>query len=191
MGSGGCCLLTAAQNWQFLRAKNLNRNRMEIEKRCATMVFQKPTHPQLAPSQFLGSKRGEHNEPNFERSFRTPEWLQGAPLLAVGPLVTLPDKQRKKGKKVNLMPLEAARKREIIGANARTQNDSGSSEVQVAIFTARIEQLTGHLKSHAKDHHSRRGLLRLVGKRRRLLDYLHSRDFERYKGLIEKLGIRR
>ncbi|HEX3408874.1 MAG TPA: 30S ribosomal protein S15 [Candidatus Binataceae bacterium] len=89
------------------------------------------------------------------------------------------------------MPLEAARKREIIGANALTPNDSGSSEVQIAIFTARIEQLTGHLKSHAKDHHSRRGLLRLVGKRRRLLDYLHSQDFARYKGLIEKLGIRR
>jgi small subunit ribosomal protein S15 len=114
-----------------------------------------------------------------------------AALLAMGPLVILPDNKRKKGKKVNLMPLEAARKREIIGANARTQNDSGSSEVQVAIFTARIEQLTGHLKSHAKDHHSRRGLLRLVGKRRRLLDYLHVQDFARYKGLIEKLGIRR
>ncbi len=89
------------------------------------------------------------------------------------------------------MPLEAARKREIIGAHARIQNDSGSCEVQIALFTARIEQLTGHLKSHAKDHHSRRGLLRLVGKRRRLLDYLHSQDFERYKGLIAKLGIRR
>ena len=101
-----------------------------------------------------------------------------AALLAVRPLIILPDNKRKKGKKVNLMPLEAARKREIIGANARTQNDSGSSEVQVAIFTARIEQLTGHLKSHAKDHHSRRGLLRLVGKRRRLLDYLHAQDFD-------------
>jgi small subunit ribosomal protein S15 len=89
------------------------------------------------------------------------------------------------------MPLEAARRRIIITDNARTGNDSGSPEVQVALFTARIEQLTEHLKSHAKDHHSRRGLLRLVGKRRRLLDYLHSRDFDRYKGLIDKLGIRR
>jgi small subunit ribosomal protein S15 len=89
------------------------------------------------------------------------------------------------------MPLEAARKREIIQSNARTATDSGSSEVQIAIFTARIEQLTKHLKTHAKDHHTRRGLLRLVGKRRRLLDYLHSQDFGRYKGLIEKLGIRR
>jgi small subunit ribosomal protein S15 len=89
------------------------------------------------------------------------------------------------------MPLEAARKREVVKSHSRTQNDSGSPEVQVALFSARIEQLTEHLKTHAKDHHSRRGLLRLVGKRRRLLDYLHSRDFGRYKGLIEKLGIRR
>lgn len=89
------------------------------------------------------------------------------------------------------MPLEAARKRGIIQEHAKTANDSGSSEVQIALFTARIEQLTEHLKSHAKDHQSRRGLLRLVGKRRRLLNYLHSRDFNRYKGVIEKLGIRR
>ena len=89
------------------------------------------------------------------------------------------------------MPFEAARKREIITGHAKSANDSGSSEVQIALFTARIEYLTEHLKSHAKDHHSRRGLLRLVGKRRRLLDYLHSQDFGRYKGLIEKLGIRR
>jgi small subunit ribosomal protein S15 len=89
------------------------------------------------------------------------------------------------------MPFEAARKREIITAHAKSANDSGSSEVQIALFTARIEYLTEHLKSHAKDHHSRRGLLRLVGKRRRLLDYLHAQDFGRYKGLIEKLGIRR
>lgn len=89
------------------------------------------------------------------------------------------------------MPLEAARKREIVQTHARTATDSGSSEVQVALFSARIEQLTDHLKVHAKDHHSRRGLLRLVGKRRRLLDYLRGQDFDRYKTLIEKLGIRR
>ncbi|HVC44896.1 MAG TPA: 30S ribosomal protein S15 [Candidatus Binataceae bacterium] len=89
------------------------------------------------------------------------------------------------------MPFEAARKREIISAHAVTPNDSGSSDVQIALFSARIEYLTEHLKSHAKDHHSRRGLLRLVGKRRRLLDYLRGQDFGRYKGLIEKLGIRR
>ncbi len=89
------------------------------------------------------------------------------------------------------MPLAAANRRTIIQANARTPNDSGSPEVQVALLSARIEQLTGHLKVHAKDHHSRRGLLILVGKRRSLLGYLHTRDFDRYKTLIEKLGIRR
>jgi small subunit ribosomal protein S15 len=89
------------------------------------------------------------------------------------------------------MPLAVAQKREIIQANARTPNDSGSPEVQVALLSARIAQLTSHLSTHAKDHHSRRGLLRLVGQRRRLLDYVRSRDFTRYKALIEKLGIRR
>ncbi len=89
------------------------------------------------------------------------------------------------------MPLPSARKREIVQAHARTANDSGSPEVQIAVMSARIEQLTDHLASHNKDHHSRVGLLRLVGKRRRLLDYLHSRDVSRYKTLIDKLGIRR
>ena len=89
------------------------------------------------------------------------------------------------------MPLAVAQKREIIQANARTPNDSGSPEVQVALLSARIDQLTNHLSTHAKDHHTRRGLLRLVGQRRRLLDYVRSRDFARYKALIEKLGIRR
>ena len=89
------------------------------------------------------------------------------------------------------MPLPQARKREIVQTHARAANDSGSPEVQVALLSARIDQLTEHLASHKKDHHSRVGLLRLVGKRRRLLDYLHSCDVARYRGLIEKLGIRR
>ncbi len=89
------------------------------------------------------------------------------------------------------MPLAALRKRDLVQAHAINPKDSGSPEVQVALFSARIDQLTEHLKTHVKDHHSRRGLLRLVGKRRRLLDYVQSRDFERYKRLIEKLGIRR
>jgi small subunit ribosomal protein S15 len=89
------------------------------------------------------------------------------------------------------MPLPVSRKREITQANARNPKDSGSPEVQVALLSARIVQLTEHLVTHKKDHHSRVGLLRLVGKRRRLLRYLRSRDFARYKGLIEKLGIRR
>jgi len=89
------------------------------------------------------------------------------------------------------MALAAVRKLEIVQTNARSPKDSGSPEVQVALFSARIEQLTEHLKTHAKDHHSRRGLLRLVGKRRRLLDYLRSCDVARYRALIERLGIRR
>jgi small subunit ribosomal protein S15 len=69
--------------------------------------------------------------------------------------------------------------------------DTGSPEVQVAILSERITYLTEHFKSHAKDHHSRRGLLKLVGQRRRLLDYLKTKDLKRYRGLIEKLGIRK
>ena len=79
----------------------------------------------------------------------------------------------------------------VIADNARGANDTGSPEVQVALLTGRIEQLTGHFKVHKKDHHSRRGLLQLVNRRRSLLDYLKRKDNERYKALIEKLGLRR
>jgi len=79
----------------------------------------------------------------------------------------------------------------IIADNARGANDTGSPEVQVALLTGRIEQLTEHFKAHKKDHHSRRGLLQLVNRRRSLLDYLKRKDNERYKALIEKLGLRR
>jgi small subunit ribosomal protein S15 len=79
----------------------------------------------------------------------------------------------------------------IIADNARGANDTGSPEVQVALLTARIEQLGDHFKTHGKDHHSRRGLLQLVNRRRSLLDYLKKKDGERYKALIEKLGLRR
>ena len=89
------------------------------------------------------------------------------------------------------MPLEATRRRTIITDNARAASDSGSPEVQIALFTARIEQLTEHLKTHAKDHHSRRGLLMLVSQRRRLLDYLKKKDVKRYRTLIQSLGIRK
>jgi small subunit ribosomal protein S15 len=71
------------------------------------------------------------------------------------------------------------------------ETDTGSPEVQIAILTKRIEELTDHLKAHAKDHHSRRGLLQMVGKRRRLLDYLRREDVERYRTLISRLGLRR
>jgi small subunit ribosomal protein S15 len=71
------------------------------------------------------------------------------------------------------------------------QTDTGSPEVQVALLSQRIDHLTGHFKIHVKDHHSRRGLLKLVGQRRRLLDYLKKSDFERYQSLIQRLGIRK
>ena len=83
------------------------------------------------------------------------------------------------------------KKQEIIREFARTEGDTGSPEVQVAILTERIKELTEHLKTNHKDHHSRRGLLKMVGKRRGLLDYLKSKDINRYRELIEKLGLRK
>lgn len=83
------------------------------------------------------------------------------------------------------------KKQGIIAEYGRGQNDTGSPEVQVAILTARIEELTEHLKQNPKDHHSRRGLLKMVGQRRGLLDYLKKVDIERYRSLIERLGIRK
>ena len=82
-------------------------------------------------------------------------------------------------------------KAEIIEKYGRTPNDTGSPEVQIALLTARISLLTDHLKMHKKDHHSRRGLLKMVGQRRGLLDYLKKTDLEGYRALIEKLGIRK
>jgi small subunit ribosomal protein S15 len=87
--------------------------------------------------------------------------------------------------------LQKERKSEIIGSYRTHEADTGSPEVQVAILSERITYLTEHFKVHAKDHHSRRGLLKLVGQRRRLLDYLRSKDSERYAGLIKRLGIRK
>jgi small subunit ribosomal protein S15 len=83
------------------------------------------------------------------------------------------------------------RTEELVTTHRRHDTDTGSPEVQVALLTQRITYLTEHFKVHRKDHHSRRGLLKLVGQRRRLLDYLKRRDFGRYKGLIERLGIRK
>lgn len=82
-------------------------------------------------------------------------------------------------------------KKAIITGYSRHGKDTGSSEVQVALMTARIKELTEHFKVHSKDHHSRRGLLKLVGRRRRLLDYLKKGNLEAYKALIERLGIRK
>ena len=83
------------------------------------------------------------------------------------------------------------RKTEVIGSYRTHTTDTGSPEVQVALLSERINYLTEHFKSHAKDHHSRRGLLKLVGQRRRLLDYLKGKDTERYAELIKRLGIRK
>jgi len=82
-------------------------------------------------------------------------------------------------------------KADIIAQHGSSENDTGSPEVQIALLTNRIKHLTEHLKVHAKDHHSRRGLLMLVGRRRRMLDYLRSIDVERYRTLIAELGLRR
>jgi small subunit ribosomal protein S15 len=89
------------------------------------------------------------------------------------------------------MPLTSERKGEIIQEFRRHELDSGSPEVQVAVLSERIGYLTEHLKLHRKDHHTRRGLLKLVGQRRRLLAYLRANEFSRYLALIERLGLRR
>ena len=82
-------------------------------------------------------------------------------------------------------------KQEIIKEYGKSDTDTGSAEVQVALLSSRIDHLTDHLKTHKKDHHTRRGLLMLVGKRKRLLQYLQNQDVQRYRDIIEKLGLRR
>ena len=89
------------------------------------------------------------------------------------------------------MSLDGAHKRQIIEDYGQGEADTGSPEVQVALLSARITELTDHFGTHKKDHHSRQGLLRMVNKRRKLLDYLKSKDSERYRQLIERLGLRR
>ncbi len=87
--------------------------------------------------------------------------------------------------------VDTARKKRVMEEYRRHGKDTGSSEVQIAILTARIQDLTEHFKIHTMDHHSRRGLLKLVGQRRRLLDYMKGKDLQKYKDLIQKLGIRK
>ena len=87
--------------------------------------------------------------------------------------------------------ISAAKKAEIIGARKRSESDTGSPEVQISLLTERISGLQGHFKTNAKDHHSRRGLPRLVSQRRRLLDYLKRKDLDRYGVLIKEVGLRR
>ncbi|HEY5799555.1 MAG TPA: 30S ribosomal protein S15 [Burkholderiaceae bacterium] len=89
------------------------------------------------------------------------------------------------------MSIEKASKAAIIADNSRGQNDTGSPEVQVALLTARINDLNGHFKAHSKDHHSRRGLIMMVNRRKSLLSYLKNKDAVRYRDLIAKLGLRK
>ena len=89
------------------------------------------------------------------------------------------------------MSISASRKAEVIQANATKSGDTGSPEVQVALLTARINGLNDHFKANVKDHHSRRGLLRMVSRRRKMLDYLKSRNADSYRTLIDKLGLRK
>jgi small subunit ribosomal protein S15 len=89
------------------------------------------------------------------------------------------------------MTLTTDQKREVVQQFGKSETDTGSPEVQIALLTRRINHLTEHLREHKHDHHSRRGLLMLVGQRRRLLNYLQRKDIDRYRGLIQELGLRR
>jgi len=89
------------------------------------------------------------------------------------------------------MSINAESKSQVVSEFKRSENDTGSPEVQVALLTARIQHLTDHFKTHKHDHHSRRGLLRMVNQRRSLLDYLKKKEIQRYRDLIERLGLRR
>ena len=89
------------------------------------------------------------------------------------------------------MSINLKNKKEIVAKYGKTPEDTGSPEVQIALLSARIAGLTEHLKTHKKDHHSRRGMLKMVGQRRGLLDYLKKTDIERYRAIVEKLGLRR
>jgi len=89
------------------------------------------------------------------------------------------------------MSITAESKSKVVSEFKRSENDTGSPEVQVALLTARIQYLTDHFKAHKHDHHSRRGLLRMVNQRRSLLDYLKNKDIQRYRDLIQRLGLRR
>lgn len=89
------------------------------------------------------------------------------------------------------MSLNATQKAEIVQAHGKAAADTGSAEVQIALLSARIDDLSGHFKEHTHDHHSRQGLLRMVSKRRKLLDYLKNKDVERYRAIIARLGLRK
>lgn len=104
---------------------------------------------------------------------------------------TFPLQREREIKEVAPVPLSPERKREVIGQFKTHESDSGSAEVQIALLTERIKYLTEHFKVHKRDHHSRRGLLRMVGQRRRLLDYLKATKVERYRAVVKELGLRK
>lgn len=89
------------------------------------------------------------------------------------------------------MSLNATQKAEIVQGHGKAATDTGSAEVQIALLSARIDDLSGHFKEHTHDHHSRQGLLRMVSKRRKLLDYLKGKDIERYRAIVARLGLRK
>ena len=89
------------------------------------------------------------------------------------------------------MVMDSVKKQEVIATHAKHESDTGSPEVQIALLTARIDDLSEHFKTHKKDHHSRTGLLKMVGQRRKLLNYLKTTNIQRYRALIEKLGLRK
>ena len=93
--------------------------------------------------------------------------------------------------RLHMTTLSAERKQEIVGKFGANDKDTGNTRVQIALFTARINDLTEHLRAHKKDHHSRRGLLMLVGRRRRLLEYLQRSELDRYRALVRELGLRK
>ena len=119
-------------------------------------------------------------------------YLDGRQLSYIdGDVVFWDSSRTQKAKKIRKMALAAERKAAVVQKFARKPGDTGSPEVQIALLSERISYLTEHFKSHAKDHHSRRGLLMLVGKRRRLLDYLKDKNVDRYRSVIQTLGIRK
>jgi small subunit ribosomal protein S15 len=110
---------------------------------------------------------------------------------SLGQYVRKSTTKKEREKKAEIMGITEPQRKEVVEQFRVHSTDTGSPEVQVALLSQRIEHLTGHFKVHVKDHHSRRGLLKLVGQRRRLLDYLRSSDFGRYQNLIQRLGIRK
>jgi small subunit ribosomal protein S15 len=122
---------------------------------------------------------------------RAPSGYNSKALHIAGRTLARSSGSQRKLKHSQEIEMTALNKAEVVKANARSASDTGSPEVQVALLTARINELTPHFKTHAKDHHGRRGLLRMVNRRKSLLAYLKDKDAERYTALIGKLGLRK